>query len=155
MRNSLVRKASVRPKQLSARLPVFRNVRGSSADEVLGHFTFVAALVGELQGERTVHISAGWVAGDQGAAMSAVRDRYIATARARCMHAANVRTCARVRGCKKCACACDYTHTCCHTHAEAGALYAQRERSNKGPSCVVATASFPANGPALSSVKEL
>ena len=91
MRNSLVRKASVRPKQLSARLPVFRNVRGSSADEVLGHFPFVAALVGELQGERTVHISAGWVAGDQGAAMSAVRARYIATARA--LHAANVRTC--------------------------------------------------------------
>ena len=131
MRNSLVRKASVRPKQLSARLPVFRNVRGSSADEVLGHFTFVAALVGELQGERTVHISAGWVAGDQGAAMSAVRDRYIATARA--LHAANVRTCARARACV----AAKSAHARVTIHTRAATHTRRPERSTRSAKGVI------------------
>ena len=127
MRNSLVRKASVRPKQLSARLPVFRNVRGSSADEVLGHFPFVAALVGELQGERTVHISAGWVAGDQGAAMSAVRARYIATARAL------LPTCARARACV----AAKSAHARVTIHTRAATHTRRPERSTRSAKGVI------------------
>ena len=52
--NSLVRKASVRPEQLSARLSVLGDVGRPSADEIFGHFPFVA-LVRELQGTRTIH----------------------------------------------------------------------------------------------------
>ena len=129
IRNSLVRKACVRPKKLSARLPVFRHVRGSSADEVLGHFPLVAALVGELQGARTVHISAGRVAGDQGAALSAAaRDRHCQRVAWVCLQSAHARE----------------TATCCR--ARTLALTRVYTEGNKGPSCVVATASFPAKG---------
>lgn len=46
----------MRAKQLRSRLSVFRDVRRSAANEVLSHFPFLA-LVRELQGARTVHLS--------------------------------------------------------------------------------------------------
>lgn len=45
----------MRAKQLRPRLSVFGDVRRPAANEVLGHFPFLA-LVRELQGARTVHL---------------------------------------------------------------------------------------------------